>query len=154
VEVEGNTAEQVVDNIQPEVFMAHRLAVVTSRHTGLLRLEAQLLRSAATPAAAAPEASKAKVTLRFAISQAIPKHRTFTRTAIDGSVMTGAETTRGTVRITYGNTDISAVRLVATTFIASKAEAGTVFGLAASSGVWLLTTMTTPAIGCGTTTTS
>src|SRR6202011_2923339 len=105
-------------------------------------------------AATAPASIRARCVNRIATSKAIPKLHTFMRKAIVGSDMTGAGTISVTIKTMYGNTGASAVKLAATTFIALKAEAGTVSGSAAFTGASRHTTTTTPAIGYGTPTTS
>jgi hypothetical protein len=162
VEVDNVKAE-VVGNVKAEAALAKaapllKLAADTSPSTGLLHIEVPLNRSeemmAAVPVAGALVATKGKLVNRIATSQAIPKPRTFIPKAIDGSVTTPAGMTSVTIKTTHGNTDDSAVKLAATTFIASKAEAGTVSGSAVFTGASRHTTTTTPAIGCGTPTTS
>jgi len=128
------------------------LAAAISPPTALLRITVQLKSSAATKAVVVLAAAKpAPVTVT---SKATPKLPTFMLKVIVGSVMTGAAAMRITILTALGNTDVSAAKLAATTFIASKEEAGTVSGSAAFSGASRRTTMTTAAIGCGTATTS
>jgi hypothetical protein len=155
VEVDNVKAE-VVGNVKAEAALAKaapllKLAADTSPITGLLPIEVQLNRSeemmAAVPVAGALVATKGKLVNRIATSQAIPKPRTFIPKAIDGSVTTPAGMTSVTIKTTHGNTDDSAVKLAATTFIA-------VSGSAVFTGASRHTTTTTPAIGCGTPTTS
>jgi hypothetical protein len=162
-EVAGILKAEVVGNIHLEAvaMLARRLAAVTSPRTGPLHLEAQLRSSAVAAqfrhnAGMKEEAAKvaSKGVHPFATSKAIQKLLTCMLKTINGSVMKVAATMLVTTRITFGNTDTSAVKLAATTFIVSKAEAGTVSGLAAFFGASRLTTTTTPAIGCGTATTS
>src|SRR6202011_2294371 len=140
----------------------------TSPLTVLRRHVAQLRSSAATLAAAVlaarfrhSEATRAaavlvaaKPALLTATSKAIPKLLTFMLKGIVGSATTPAATMLITISIGLLNTDISAAKLAATTFIASKVEAATASGSAAFTGASRLTTTTTPTIGCGTAMTS
>jgi hypothetical protein len=169
VAVAGKVADSIkaADSVKAAANL--RLAADTSPLTALLHIEAQLSRSeattaaipaaqfkhnAATRAAAVLVATKGKGVNRIATSKAIPKLHTFMLKAIVGSDMTGAGMTSVTIKTTYGNTDASAVKLAATTFIASKAETGTVSGSAAFTSASRRTTTVTPATGCGTATTS
>jgi hypothetical protein len=162
-QVAGKAADSIkeADNL--------RLAADTSPLAALLHIGVQLSRSeattasilaaqfkhnAATRAVAALLATNSKGVNRIATSKAIPKLHTFMLKAIIGSDMTWAGMTSATIKTMYGNTGVSAEKLVATTFIASKAEGGTVSGSAAFTGASRHTTSATPAIGCGTQTTS
>jgi hypothetical protein len=171
VKAEGADNIQVAGKAGDSIKAADnlRLAADTSPLTALLHIEPQLSRSEATTAAipaaqfrhnaatravAALVATNSKGVNRIATSKAIPKLHTFMLKAIIGSDMRGAGMTSATIKTMYGNTGVSAVKLVATTFIASKAEAGTVSGSAAFTGASRHTTSATPATGCGTQTTS
>jgi hypothetical protein len=171
VKVEGADNIQVAGKAADSIKEADnlRLAADTSPLTALLHIEVQLSRSEATTAAipaaqfkhnaatravAALVATNSKGVNRIVTSKAIPRLHTFMLKAIIGSDMTGAGMTSATSKTMYGNTGVSAVKLVATTFIASKAEVGTVSGSAAFTGASRHTTLATPAIGCGTQTTS
>jgi hypothetical protein len=153
--VAGILKAEVVVSIHLEAVPTpdRRLAAVTSLLTAPLHLEAQLRFSTVIKEEEATQVASKGVP-PFATSQAIPKLLTFMLKTINGSAMKEAATMPVTIRITFGSTDTSAVKLAVTTFIVSRAEATTVSGLAASSGAWRRMTTATPAIGYGTATTS
>jgi hypothetical protein len=169
-EVVANAKVEVVRNVKAAVAVTRlRLAADTSRIMALLHIAVRRRRSVAIQAedflVAAQfkhsVATRAAVILvvtkgvdRIAINKVIRRHRTSIPKAIAGWVMTGAAAIRVIIRIACGSMDASAAKLAATTFTGSKAEAATVSGSEATSGVSRRTTTTTPAIGCGTATTS